>query len=334
MQPKKVDQPNRQRSWAALFSILAAVVLLYLALQGIDWGTFWDTLRYGHYEILLLTMPIASLGYIIRALRWSVLVRVEQSVPVRLIFWANMVGYLGNAYLPARAGELLRSGFLGRKTGLGMSFLLATALSERILDTLALVLIGSVALLLQANISSVLGEAVRMMALAGIVGLAVILAAPFQEQVLLRVLRRIPLPAGINDKIAKQISRFLVGMRSLHNVRRLVTFLLLTAIIWLIDGIANMIGAHIVGQTLDLGQALILLSALGLSSAIPSTPGSLGVYQIVAVIVLTPFGFSRAEALAFILISQVSTYLTVTFWGLLGLWRIGRMSNPQSTPVE
>jgi hypothetical protein len=73
-----------------------------------------------------------------------------------------------------------------------------------------------------------------------------------------------------------------------------------------------------------LGQSLILLSALGLSSAIPSTPGYVGVYQFVAVTVLVPFGFSRAEALAFILISQVLNYLVVSFWGLIGLWQVNK----------
>ncbi len=43
----------------------------------------------------------------------------------------------------------------------------------------------------------------------------------------------------------------------------------------------------------------------------------------VAVAVLVPFGFSRADALAYILISQILNYLVVTFWGVIGLWRMG-----------
>jgi len=51
--------------------------------------------------------------------------------------------------------------------------------------------------------------------------------------------------------------------------------------------------------------ALLLLTALGLGSALPSTPGYVGIYQFVAVTVLTPFGIGRDEALAFILVLQV-----------------------------
>ncbi len=62
---------------------------------------------------------------------------------------------------------------------------------------------------------------------------------------------------------------------------------------------------------------------MGLSSAIPSTPGYVGVYQFVAVTVLVPFGFPRADALACSLVLQVMNDAVVTFWGLLGLWQLG-----------
>jgi hypothetical protein len=174
-------QNSRRSSGIILFSLTLAVVLLYFTLRGLDWSAFWETVKNGHYGIILIMIPIASINYFIRALRWSIFVRSEKKIPILTVFWANMVGYMGNAYLPARAGELLRSAFLGEKSGLGTSFILATALVERILDAVALVLIGSISLLWLGNISPWLANAVSIMALAGILGLAVILAAPFQE---------------------------------------------------------------------------------------------------------------------------------------------------------
>jgi uncharacterized protein (TIRG00374 family) len=235
-----------------------------------------------------------------------------------------MVGYLGNSFLPARAGELLRSAFLGRKTGLGTSFVLATALTERLLDAVALVLLGSVALLSQASMGSLLASALRLVAIAALAGLAVIIIAPFQEALILRLAARLPLPQQISRPLAEQIGRFLTGMRSLHSWRRLGLFVLLTFGIWLVDALGTTIGVRIVWQSLNVAQAMVLLAGLGLSSAVPSTPGYVGVYQFIAVSVLVPFGFSRADALAYILIAQVLNYLVVSFWGLIGLWQINR----------
>ncbi len=300
-------------------SLALAAILLYAALRGIDWQAFWITIRSGHFEFLLLTIPIASLGYFIRALRWSVLVRSEARVPLLSVFWANMVGYMGNAFLPARAGELLRSAFLGQWKGLGTSFVLATALSERILDAVTLVLVGTVCLLSQGGIPPALVGAVRAVAVASVAALAVFLLAPFQEGLILRLIGRLPMPAPLLQKVLRQAVRFLVGMRSLQDMRRLLAFMGLTAVVWTLDAVCNSIGARIVSQSLSLSQALVLLAALGLSSAIPSTPGYLGVYQFVAVTVLPRFGFSREDALAYMLIGQVSSYLVVSFWGLLGL---------------
>ncbi|MBI5839247.1 MAG: flippase-like domain-containing protein [Chloroflexi bacterium] len=316
---------SRRSSWMFLFSFTLAVVLLYFTLRGLDWTTFWNTLKSGHYEFLLLTIPIVSINYLIRALRWSIFVRAEKKVPVLSVFWANMVGYMGNAYLPARAGELLRSAFLGQKSGAGTSFILATALTERILDAISLVIIGTLSLLWQGQINPALVSAVKVIALISVLGLVVIIVAPLQERFILLILGKLPLPLKISGKVSDQVSRFLIGMRSLQNPRRLLAFILLTAVIWLLDGIASSIGAQVISQRLNLGQSLILLSALGLSSAIPSTPGYVGVYQFVAVIVLTPFGFSRSDALAYILISQVINYVLVSIWGLLGLWQINKI---------
>jgi uncharacterized membrane protein YbhN (UPF0104 family) len=98
--------------------------------------------------------------------------------------------------------------------------------------------------------------------------------------------------------------------------------LLFTAVIWLFDGWIVLIGALVIQQTLSLPQVLLLLAGLGLSSALPSSPGNLGVYQFVAISILVPFGFTQSEALAFALIAQISNYVVVSFWGLISLWRI------------
>jgi uncharacterized protein (TIRG00374 family) len=317
-------QSRRRFPLLLVFSLGLASVLLYFTLRGLDWVAFWNTIKNGHYAILLVVIPISSINYFIRSLRWSTFMRSEKKVSVLSVFWANMVGYLGNAYLPARAGELIRSAFLGEKSKLGTSFILATALVERILDAVTLVLVGSIALLLLGNISPSLTNAVRIMALAGILGLIVIIAAPLQEKLIQRLFGKLPLPPELSQSLSKQTTRFLVGMRSLQNWKRFSTFMFLTAIIWLLDALGTTIGVQIISQKLNIGQALVLLSALGLSSAVPSTPGYVGVYQFVAVTILVPFGFSRSEALAYILVSQILGYLVVSFWGLLGLWQLNK----------
>ena len=71
-------------------------------------------------------------------------------------------------------------------------------------------------------------------------------------------------------------------------------------------------------------MAFLLIAGLGLGSALPSTPGYVGIYQFVTVTILTPFGFSRTDAIAYILVAQALGYAVIGFWGSLGFWRYRR----------
>jgi uncharacterized membrane protein YbhN (UPF0104 family) len=94
--------------------------------------------------------------------------------------------------------------------------------------------------------------------------------------------------------------------------------------IWLMDSLVAISVAWALNLGLTLPKALLLLAALGLSSAAPSTPGYLGIYQFVATTILIPLGFSRGEALAFIITFQATIYSAVIVWGSTGFWRLGK----------
>jgi uncharacterized membrane protein YbhN (UPF0104 family) len=68
--------------------------------------------------------------------------------------------------------------------------------------------------------------------------------------------------------------------------------------------------------------ALLLMAGMGLGSALPSTPGYVGIYQFVVVTILPPFGIDRNAALAYILVTQALGYVVVLVLGLFGLAKI------------
>jgi uncharacterized membrane protein YbhN (UPF0104 family) len=113
-------------------------------------------------------------------------------------------------------------------------------------------------------------------------------------------------------------------MRAFHDVRRLCAFAGLTVLIWCLDATGTVITASALGFRLPMAGAFLLIASLGLGSALPSTPGYVGIYQFVAVTVLVPFGFSRTDAIAYILVAQAVSYVVIGFWGALGLLRYRR----------
>ena len=114
------------------------------------------------------------------------------------------------------------------------------------------------------------------------------------------------------------------GVRAFHDARRLSGFLAFTMLIWSLDALGSVVVGAALGFRIPISVAFLLMTGLGLGSALPSTPGYVGIYQFVAVTVLTPFGFSRTDAIAYILVAQALMYVVIGFWGSLGLLRYRR----------
>lgn len=240
-----------------------------------------------------------------------------------MVFWATMTGYLGNAYLPARAGEVVRSVLIGQRGGISKSFALATALTERIVDAVILVVVSAIALTTVSALPPELIQALKGMAVVGVIGAAAVFLAPRASGLIQVLIARLPLlPEKVKTKTGSIVAEFLTGAGALQHGGRLTQFLLYSAAIWSLDTFNGLVVSRAFGLALSPAQVFILLAALGLASALPSTPGYVGVYQFVAVTVLVPFGLSQAQALAMIIAYQGVQYIDITLWGLIGLWQL------------
>jgi uncharacterized protein (TIRG00374 family) len=271
----------------------------------------WGLIAGARIQYLALSCTLALLSYFLRSLRWRVLLNAEGRLGIAAVFWATMVGYLGNSLLPARAGELVRSLMISARSGLSKTYVLTTALTERLVDAIVLVAVGSTVLATLQKGPAWLVEASRGAVAVAAAGLAVLLLLPRLGPLLEKLVSTVPLPLSARARLLEIIEQLILGVGALHHLMRLASFASLTACIWLLDAAGSVIFAHALGLALSFPVALLLLAGLGLGSALPSTPGYIGIYQFVAVTVLTPFGFSRSDALAYILVAQFFNYLVV-----------------------
>jgi hypothetical protein len=109
-------------------------------------------------------------------------------------------------------------------------------------------------------------------------------------------------------------------MRAFHNTGRFLGFAAMTILIWVSDALGTMIAGRALDLSLSFSMAMLLITGLGLSSALPSTPGYVGIYQFVAVTILVPMGVAKSAALAFILVVQAYGYVVTLLLGLPCLW--------------
>jgi uncharacterized protein (TIRG00374 family) len=318
----------RTRVVSLAVAALLAGVLLYYSLRGIEWRQVARIVAGAAPGGITLAACIGTTTLFLRACRWRILLNAEGNVSVSTAFWATTAGYFGNNFLPARAGELVRTFMISSRSELENAYVLATALSERVADAVVLVVISAVVLLILPAQTGWVAAAARPFAILGLLGALAIAVVPLLGSVARSAIERAPLPHALRPRLITAMEHGLRGMRAFHDARRLSGFLGLTILIWSLDALGTVVVGAALGLRIPISVAFLLMAGLGLGSALPSTPGYVGIYQFVAVTVLTPFGFSRTDAIAYILVAQALMYVVIGFWGSLGLWRYRRTQRP------
>jgi len=336
MDPTPSPAPASSRSNLLHLAIALALagVLLYYSLRGIDWHQVWSTLATTQLNYIGFMLIVTTTSLFLRAVRWRVLLQAGGPVSIATAFWATCAGYFGNNYLPARAGELVRTMMVDSEAGLGRTFVLTTALSERIVDAITLVLISSLVLLTLPVRPGWYATAARPFAIIGICGALGIAVLPRLERLWHYLLDRTPVPERFRGKLKHILEQILFGLRAFHDWRRLAAFLSLTAVIWFMDAIGFILAARSLNLILTVPMTYLLMTGLGLGSALPSTPGYVGIYQFVSVEILMPFGFARAPVIAYTLLLQVLQYISTAVWGLFALLRFRKQKKPVAAPVS
>jgi uncharacterized protein (TIRG00374 family) len=304
--------------------VLLAAVLLYFSMRGVAWSRVWDTILTADWRYLALGAVMMVGSFLMRALRWRVLLNASAHLGVAEVFWVNMTGYLGNSLLPARAGEVIRSYLISRRSVLSTTYVLTTALGERLADVIALVLASSIVLLRMEHKPAWMADLCRTMAVVAGAGAVAIAVLPHSGGLVDRILQNLPLPHKFRDFLIRLAQQILEGLRAFHDWGRFTAFVLLTIVIWGSDSVGAILGLRTFGIGISFSVALLLLTAMGLGSALPSTPGYVGILQFVAVTVLAPFGIAKDQALAFILVYQALAYVVTLGLGFPGLYRAQR----------
>jgi uncharacterized protein (TIRG00374 family) len=308
-------EPRRALLVVVSFAISAAC-LVYV-LNRISLRDMVDSLRAADYAWVipstLLTIGTAWL----RGVRWRALFAAPGAITTGQAFAASSVGLMFNNLLPSRAGDVVRVFSLRRATGVSAVEIGATVVVERVLDIFVLGLIG-LALwpwLPDRPWVQVLGAVCLGVVLACAAGLALLLAlrSPLRSLVL-RVLRRLP---GLRNRAGHLQQALGAGIAVLGRPRQLVAAVALSLAVWLSAGLA----ALVLFPAFDLDPwtlaPWLLLVANSFALVIPSSPGTIGVYEASVQAALVAYGLSSSAALSFALVLHAINFFPVIAVGAI-----------------
>ncbi len=305
-------------------TVAIAGTLLYFSLRGIAWSQVGESLASAQLLYVACSLGFTTAALFLRAVRWRVLLGTEARVSTWTSFQATAAGYLGNNVLPARAGELVRTLHVTRRTGASKTFVLTTIICERVSDAIALLIIIAATLTILPSRPGWMARAATPFCILGFCGIAVIALAPWIGVLSRRILDLLRMPERVRTLVLGMIDSVVLAARQFHDPKRLLQFTALTGVIWVFDGLTGLMIAMSLSLGLSLPVVMLLNSALGLGSAVPSTPGYVGVFQFVTISVLTPFGVAKSAALAYSLVSQACSYVVVILCGSIGLLQFRR----------
>ena len=128
------------RSRRVIAGFLISGIFLFISLRGQDFGAVADAFRTVTYWWLIPAVLLYFTGLLVRAKRWSVLLRSVAQLSGRQLVPINAVGLMANNVLPLRTGEVVRAYTLNKSYGVSKSSALGTIAVERIFDGMTMLL--------------------------------------------------------------------------------------------------------------------------------------------------------------------------------------------------
>jgi len=309
------------RSWIlVLVGVAVSAGALFVVLRSVDLEETGRLVASANLPILSLTLVVVAVQIVLRTARWGVLLR--PFAPRRLHLWRLapllLIGYLGNAVLPARLGEPIRAVLVNRREGVPLPEALGAVFLERLVDVATLGLVAFAA----AAVAGAPAWVVQIAAIAALVGTGlVVLFAVGSPSAVVGAARRLPV-ARRRDAYGRsldRVARFVGALGHAHPVSSIGIAVAVSSVAWVLDATTFWLVGRSLGIDLHFGAAVLVAAVAVLGTAIPSAPGYVGTFELAAASVAVALGVPESAALGLALVAHGATVLPPAVGGALSL---------------
>lgn len=313
--------------WLQLIVGLAlSVGLIWYAFRETPFSDVWSRIVAMHRWPMFVAVVLATLPFLLRVPRWSLLLRHEDGSPIRPrhLWQAIAMGFAANNTLPFRLGEVLRMGAISQLAPVPFPSAFSSVAVERVLDALTAIALLSGALILVDLPAGELGQRAHM---AGILGLALLvgaIAVARWPRLALGPLDAIVPTGRFRDALVGIVTRVIAGLAALGDPKRALPVIGWSVVIWCVNASAFWVAFRAFDIDIGFGGALVLQGALLIGIALPSTPGYAGVFEAaIWGTLLTLFGVQMEIGLAYAIAYHVLTFVPITVLGVHALFTSG-----------
>lgn len=302
--------------------LLLGGFILYWVYRDFDFERAKEVLLYGtDWGWMLASLFFGVMSHLFRGWRWRQTLEPLGAYPKRSdCVDAIFISYVANLVLP-RVGEVSRCGVLARYDDVSFSKSLGTVVTERLLDTLCILLIAGAAFFAQMPVF------LRFFQETGtkIPSLVYLLASPWFYVALFCIVGVLLLMyylmrmLSFFEKVKGVVLNVYEGVVSLRNVRNIPLFVLYTLSIW---G-CYFFHFYLALYCFDFAEHLGALAAMvmfvgGTLAVIVPTPNGAGPWHFAVITMMMLYGVNATDAGVFALIVHGIQTLLVVVLGIYG----------------
>ena len=306
--------------------LLLGVFILVYVYQDFNFQRVGEVLWGGmEYTWILLSLAFGVLANLFRGWRWKLALEPLNEYPkASHCAYAIFISYASNLVIP-RVGEITRCGVLSKYDQVSFSKSLGTVVSERMIDTLCVVLITGVVLLLQmpmfatffAETGTDLGRYTEVL-ISGHFYL-IILCVLAAIMLVFFMIRNIALFA----KLKGILQNVWQGAVALKDIRQKPLYLMCTVGIWVSYFLEFYLAFFAFEFSSHLGVSVgLVMFVVGTLAVIVPTPNGAGPWHFAIMTMLMLYGVGKEDAGIFaLLVHGIQTFLLILLgiYGLLAL---------------
>lgn len=300
------DNRTRQRLPRWLFPAVGyavSIACLIWVYSGFDWKREWPKLSATDPGWVIVAVVSDIAVYFCQGWRWNLLLSPLTWVSVWKSIQAVYIGLFANEILPLRSGEVIRCYLMRRWGDLPFSVALSSALIERLMDGVWLVL----GFYLVAAYVDLPGW------LVGISRVLLIAMAVVAVLVAWAVLHKSHAHGAISrSRWAGMLRHVVDGTHAMGNSSSFAASFVLSLVYLLLQVLPVYALVRGYGLDVTLAQSAAVLVVLRLGTVIPQAPGNVGSFQALTILGLQLFGVDRSSSTGFA--TLLFLVVTVPLW--------------------
>lgn len=305
-----------------LLGVVISAVFLWLAVRGIHWSEFAQSLRRTRWLFLVPAVFFTMLGHFSRSLRWKFMMDPIKRCGIGSLWSATAIAFMVNNLLPARLGEFVRAFVIGRSERVSRSAAFATIVYERVVDVFVLIILLWLCMVRIAG-PPWLARSAEILVAFNVLLFALLFAMVRWRSRYRALVGRLfkPLPADTQSRLHTAADSFVDGLGVVTRPASLLPISLLSVAVWgcAVLGVYFCVLAFRFEVPFMASVFLIVIISIG--SMIPSAPAFLGTMQFACVVGLAAFGVQQSDALAYSTIYHATQFFPITIAGGYYAWR-------------